>query len=375
MKKIQLRLNEDLEVLKKQRKGSKVENRRNEKRNLILSLVAVTVAICIAFVLLVFNGYSKYVLVSEIDEVITYKETMIDVAEIVVSPDSWTNGNDTVTISTTKEGGQIYYRINSSGEWRQYSEPVTVTENCTIYARLSYSDGNGPVTAREIENIDKINPTSTAPQAESTTGKITVTCKQSDSDSGISTTQYGILNTTTGNYEWQNSNVFEGLTQGTEYSIKTKVTDRAGNVQESTTTTISTLELNAATLTVKENTTQAKTITASTEINPTNKDWTDKNVKITTTTDHNYVSSTVVVTDPDGTTVTGAQDVYSTSKDGRYTITVTTSDVDGNTRTDTYYIFVDRSAPTVTFNPNGNTTYAKSQSTAVIVYDGLSGVD
>ena len=85
--------------------------------------------------------------------------------------------------------------------------------------------------------IDKTAPSNTAPSATSTTNSITITNNQNDA-SGLMSVQYGIL--IDGTWKWQYDGEFTDLQPNTEYQVKTKATDKAGNEIESNITTIST---------------------------------------------------------------------------------------------------------------------------------------
>ena len=64
----------------------------------------------------------------------------------------------------------------------------------------------------------------------SDTNSVTVTCNQTDNESGINedAKQYRIRKVGEQEWgEWQPSNVFENLTQDTEYEVQTKVQDNS----------------------------------------------------------------------------------------------------------------------------------------------------
>ena len=148
---------------------------RGKKDNLISRLSIVVVLSALAFLFIIFSGYARYVFNMNLSQTITLKDATMSPTDITIEPTTWTNDKVGVSISTTKTGGEIYYKIGDDGNWTKYEGEFNITENSTVYARLTYSDGSGPETEKEITNIDKINPTTTAPDATSTTGKITVT--------------------------------------------------------------------------------------------------------------------------------------------------------------------------------------------------------
>ena len=112
----------------------------------------------------------------------------------------------------------------------------------TISAGLA-RQGEGPesidprnIVTIPVDTIDFSNPSDTAPGATTTTRKITVECRQTDGKSGINEekTEYAIRRKGDTDWsEWQKENIFDNLDHNTEYEIKTKATDNAGNTQES----------------------------------------------------------------------------------------------------------------------------------------------
>lgn len=86
---------------------------------------------------------------------------------------------------------------------------------------------------------DNIPPTTTAPTATSTTTTIKVTSKQIDNESGIKLIEYSIYKNNVWS-PWQTSNTFTDLVNNTNYEIRTRATDNAGNISISNTTTIKT---------------------------------------------------------------------------------------------------------------------------------------
>ena len=174
---------------------------------------------------------------------------------------AWTNGNVTITAkSTDAHSGIDKIEWYENGAWT--TRALTTTDgtgvitytadrNETIRFRAVDKAGNASSESTTVVKIDKTSPSDIAPTVVSTTNTITVTSKQTDSLSGIKsgTIQYAIMKGTTWS-AWQTSNQFTGLTHNTEYKVKTKVTDNAGNTKESLTTTIVTKKLQAGSLTL-----------------------------------------------------------------------------------------------------------------------------
>ena len=206
-------------------------NSTREKLKFILSVVALGVAIIAIFFLMVYFGRAKYVLVSEVEEIVPYKDAQILLSEIAISPDTWTNGNVTVTISTTKEGGTIYYRVGNDGLWQEYSTPFQVGENTEVFARLRYSDGWGPVTGRSIENIDKTPPVGVINSTNNLANSQTITLNMTDDSSGVDEYYWGTQNPSTETVTWveySQNNVTKTVNDSGTYYLGVK--DAAGNV-------------------------------------------------------------------------------------------------------------------------------------------------
>lgn len=161
--------------------------------------------------------------------------------------DKWTNGTVKVTVSTTAAGMKTLLSLTTTATDFKESTSITVDQNMKVYVKLS--DGtnvSSNYATIDVKNIDKVNPTDAAPSAsEITTSSFKVTCKQTDAASKIneSTIRYRVLKDETTVFKaYQTSDTFTDIPAG-EYFIQTKVTDNAGNTQESKLTTVKTKEL------------------------------------------------------------------------------------------------------------------------------------
>jgi fructose-specific component phosphotransferase system IIB-like protein len=181
---------------------------------------------------------------------VTTKQIPNEGIEIFESPAIWTNGTVSITIGWPGDIDNLTreYSFNNS-TWSLYSNTFTISNNCTIYARLKDITGqSGTVISKVITNIDKVMPTVNTPSGTSTTNSITVTLNQTDSLSGINQTltRYAIKKASDSTYgNWQASNSFTYLIKNTSYNIKSRVTDNAGNTQESQVLTINTLDISS----------------------------------------------------------------------------------------------------------------------------------
>ncbi|MCF6094513.1 fibronectin type III domain-containing protein [Microaerobacter geothermalis] len=76
------------------------------------------------------------------------------------TPTSPTNGNVTVTINYSADSTVKQYKIGSTGTWTNYTGPITLTSNNTVYAKGQDSAGNWSSEASYVvSNIDKTPPT------------------------------------------------------------------------------------------------------------------------------------------------------------------------------------------------------------------------
>ena len=169
----------------------------------------------------------------------------------------WTNENVNVTIVAKAEDKSIQEKIDNGTYFvvstvndatklttltKSITSQVATNQGDTIYACLTDGYGTYVATATEkIDNIDKTAPTDTAPTATATVSSITITNKQTDAGSGIAKVEYSNDNGAT----WQSDSTFTKLKPKTTYTIKTRVTDKAGNVTVSQSATVATPKLTA----------------------------------------------------------------------------------------------------------------------------------
>ncbi|MFZ5351280.1 MAG: discoidin domain-containing protein [Bacillota bacterium] len=144
-----------------------------------------------------------------------------------------TNGNITVSISNWGDAITKQYRVNS-GSWMNYSNPITVSDNCTIEAQGIDTAGNMSIIGiLSINNIDKIVPTivQTSYVAEDTS--ISISGAASDSSSGLNALPYRY---SVGSYvsQWMTdtTHIVTDLIPDTNYSAKIEARDVAGNICE-----------------------------------------------------------------------------------------------------------------------------------------------
>ena len=209
-------------------------------------------------------------------EAVTYKNSS-STTKITI------NGTDTNYNGNTLTASNVTVKIGGAGVTAtvQRSEPIAITNGVQYVLTITNipTTANGDLTLSIAANtlsdkagnqniitsinntgitIDNIAPTTTA---TSTTNTASLTSKQTDSASGInsSSIQYGIKKD--GTWVWQTSSTFTGLTNNTTYSIKTKVSDKAGNSSESAEGVITTVKA-IAKIGTTEYTSLANAITA-----------------------------------------------------------------------------------------------------------------
>ena len=157
-------------------------------------------------------------------------------------PNEWTRGQVRVEISTREQGYGIEYSLDGS-KYTSYSVPIEVSKNRTIYARLTKNGKTGKSATYNVDNIDRLQPNEFAVNIQGkTTNSIVVEgnttdaeATQTDGSSGIRGYRFSKDN----GYSWTGEQVsgtytFSGLTSGTNYQVKVKAIDNAGNEYETT---------------------------------------------------------------------------------------------------------------------------------------------
>jgi hypothetical protein len=111
-----------------------------------------------------FSGY-KTIDDSGAFDFLFYKLEGMIVKEPVATPDgSGINLSGTkVTLSCETEGATIYWRIGEEGEFAEYTEPITISETCTLYAYAQV--GNAVSNTIEITYTISASDVMTIPQA------------------------------------------------------------------------------------------------------------------------------------------------------------------------------------------------------------------
>ena len=181
----------------------------------------------------------------------TFTITYLKEPEVSLSTTEWAKDvtfRITDTVNEMQWIDKYQYRLND-GNWIDCSKDTDISiqesGNVKVDVRIKGTqtdDYSNIVTVNA--KVDKVNPTTTKPVARKTTCSITLETEQTDNHSGLDTTKtmYAIKKDGTWS-EWQSSNEFTGLIHNTEYVVKTKAVDKAGNISESEELTVKTDEL------------------------------------------------------------------------------------------------------------------------------------
>ena len=160
--------------------------------------------------------------------------------EITITPSTteWTNENITITVTYPEIAGLTEeISIDNGYNWTTYTEPVEVEGNTTVKARMKDNKNQTSTEkALEITNIDKLAPKEFTMTVTSTTDSITVSALAEDADatedngkSGMAGYKFKINEEEWTEIATSGTHTFSNLTSGTQYTIKVKAIDNAGN--------------------------------------------------------------------------------------------------------------------------------------------------
>lgn len=324
------------------------------------------------------------------------------------NPETITNENVKVTILApdAQEGTTIKYGTDGVNFESIPTNPYTfeVTKNQTIYALVENNEGEkSNVATHQVDNIDKLLPivTNISASTKATNSTVTITAKAKDqaqteeyANSGIVAYMFSKQTDITNKSEGWNE-----ITQTTEEITKTQevsengiwyfyVKDAAGNVNkasEENKIEIGNIDKTLPIISVEPQNKEVCKITNVTihvtdeggsnlsDSNQYEYQLGESNQNIPT---GNWLKYTNNVVFNIGDNITGTRYLWVKEvKDNAQNI----SNKEG-TKVSTYHVFgpyvFDNSAPEVTFTPNGNDTYSKTQKTKVTVTDvGTSNIN
>ena len=210
---------------------------------------------------------------------ITIDNILEGTIQISANPSEATNKSVTVTIEWPSGSENAIKEICSNGE-NKYTTvsgvktTLTLNNNCVVKVRIRNSISEIKTATLDVTNIDRLAPNTFTPTATTTSNRITVTGSTTDQPA---TEKYGSSviveyyfskdNETswqTNEDKTQTSYTYTDLPQGTEYTIKMKAVDKAGN--ETITESITATTINIANL--------GEIQISATPSTPTNKDVT-----------------------------------------------------------------------------------------------------
>mgnify|MGYP005780391817 CR=1 FL=1 len=192
--------------------------------------------------------YTLKVVVTDKAGKTTEKSTTITTATV---PDGTVEGSITFGGTTwngsvasikvnTNTSYTIEYQVNSaSGTWKTIANGGTIGNlkyGDTVYARLTDGSNTGNYASASVE--DDIAPIVSISTSNLTSNSVKLTVTASDAQSGLATsgTYKYYLGSTLKTTSTTNSYTFTGLTDGTKYTLKVIVTDKAGKTTEKSTT-------------------------------------------------------------------------------------------------------------------------------------------
>ena len=293
---------------------------------------------------------------------------------------STTAGTTKITV-TSPNGTKTEYELGADVDLDQdgtyhITIPNTVTGTYTI--KTETTDGTNTSSNTQTFKIDRTKPTISA-TVDTTTNSVTVTANIQDANSGVKTTTYELLESdgTTGANDANNQPValnttgkFTGLKDNHDYKVRITVTDNAGNT-ETKVVNAKTTELVIGTLTFKEVSETGNFTPNTSDPNEQgatiSKIWKNDNVQVKIATTGNGTSTTYTYQKFGGSESSEKSATSTiTTENGDYIVKVKTTD-GANTKTQSYYFSIDKTAPTVEMSPNsGDLEMAQGASTGTI---------
>ena len=86
----------------------------------------------------------------------------------------------TLTLSCTTDGAKIYYTFDPDGEWTEYTGPIAITRNCTVYAKATRDGWNDSEVAQIA--VTALADSVAAPAIDFTDGTVTISCTNEEAE-------------------------------------------------------------------------------------------------------------------------------------------------------------------------------------------------
>ena len=158
---------------------------------------------------------------------------------ITFTSPTWSNGTASIKVSTNTSYQIEYQKNGTTGTWTKIASGGTISglsHNNTVYARLTDGVNAGDYASTSVKDTTK--PTVSIKTGTIKSNSIQVTATASDGQTGLATsnTYEYFLNGTSKGKSTSNSYTYSGLADGTKYTLKVKVLDKAGNSDEASTT-------------------------------------------------------------------------------------------------------------------------------------------
>jgi len=165
------------------------------------------------------------------------------IASVTSDPSGPTRDNVTVTATFSETATNPKYRVGEVGEWQDYTQSVTVTDNCAVYFKATNSQSKEVIRSFIVDNIDRVPPAAPfnvkADITAQTNTNVTVTADFA-SDSVLN--EYKI-----GSGEW--TSYADGVIMTENGTVSFRSTDAVGNVSEVTDYDVTNIDKVAPTVT------------------------------------------------------------------------------------------------------------------------------
>ena len=160
-------------------------------------------------------------------------------SESTVGTEGWTKGpvNVTITSTYTGQGYKLQYTTQATTEndWHDYSGPVKMTTNGTIYARLKDStDQTGATATGQVANIDTVLPNEFIPSiSDIKPTSFTITVSAKDTPSGVDYYDYYVDGKLYAEKSKSTSCNVVNQKDGMKHTVYVNAVDKAGNIRKS----------------------------------------------------------------------------------------------------------------------------------------------